>query len=124
MRNKHTFLLSRTNAHILSVTFDIVLKFLIMFMYYITGKPMYIGQPIQCLITKVQSNGRSIILTSDPSVVAEAMADKESHSALQTLLPGTEVPVTVVKVSCKKKYRNGKLVQGVNKPRTLRAPSI
>ncbi|XP_072042808.1 LOW QUALITY PROTEIN: protein RRP5 homolog [Amphiura filiformis] len=63
------------------------------------GKPLYIGQPIQCLVTKVQGNGRSLVLNADPSEVAKAMANKESHNSLQTLLPGTKVTATIVKTS-------------------------
>ncbi|XP_022096574.1 protein RRP5 homolog [Acanthaster planci] len=63
------------------------------------GQPLSIAQPIKCLIKDVKSDGRSLVLSANPSSVAKATAKMSSHDSFVSLVPGTKVKATIQNIN-------------------------
>uniref|UniRef100_A0ABM0MCT6 Protein RRP5 homolog n=1 Tax=Saccoglossus kowalevskii TaxID=10224 RepID=A0ABM0MCT6_SACKO len=62
------------------------------------GQSLLVGQPVECCIKEVMSNGRSVTLTINPNKITKTVANKKKYPYLHMVVPGTRVKATVTEV--------------------------
>ncbi|XP_033098849.1 protein RRP5 homolog [Anneissia japonica] len=62
------------------------------------GKNLFIGQLLQCIIKETKSNGRSLLITINRKSIQKSQAQSETHTTLQSFMPGTRLEATITYV--------------------------
>ncbi|XP_070539661.1 protein RRP5 homolog [Ptychodera flava] len=62
------------------------------------GKPLLVGQLVDCYVKEVMAEGRSVTLNINPTKLQKEVAKKVNYPYLHLIIPGTRVAATVTEV--------------------------